>query len=85
MQCWIDLGTPRRWQIWMTLISIMIFILPALTIAACYAVIVLTIWTKSKAVVMSPPINSRRTKTLRNGLYKCYILMTIINITIMNV
>ncbi|CAH1644135.1 unnamed protein product [Spodoptera littoralis] len=67
MQCWIDLGTPRRWQIWMSLISIMIFVLPALTIAACYAVIVLTIWTKSKAVVMSPPINSRRTKTMRNG------------------
>ncbi|KAJ8732553.1 hypothetical protein PYW07_015152 [Mythimna separata] len=67
LQCWIDLGTPRRWQIWMSLISIMIFVLPALTIAACYAVIVLTIWTKSKAVVMSPPINSRRTKTLRNG------------------
>ncbi|XP_062530785.1 neuropeptide receptor A26 isoform X2 [Bombyx mori] len=35
--------------------------------AACYAVIVLTIWTKSKAVVMSPPISSRRTKTMRNG------------------
>lgn len=67
LQCWIDLGTPRRWQIWMTVISIMIFVLPALTIAACYAVIVLTIWTKSKAVVMSPPINSRRTKTMRNG------------------
>ncbi|CAD0198485.1 unnamed protein product [Chrysodeixis includens] len=67
MQCWIELGTPRRWQVWMTLVSIMIFVLPALTIAACYAVIVLTIWTKSKAVVMSPPINSRRTKTLRNG------------------
>lgn len=66
-QCWIDLGTPSRWQIWMTLVSVMIFVLPALTIAACYAVIVLTIWTKSKAVVMSPPINSRRTKTIRNG------------------
>ncbi|KAG6453484.1 cardioacceleratory peptide receptor [Manduca sexta] len=67
LQCWIELGTPSRWQIWMTLVSVMIFVLPALTIAACYAVIVLTIWTKSKAVVMSPPINSRRTKTMRNG------------------
>ncbi|CAG9115655.1 unnamed protein product [Plutella xylostella] len=66
-QCWIDLGTPLRWQVWMTLVSMMIFVLPALTIAVCYAVIVLTIWTKSKAVVMSPPIqSSRRTKTLRN-------------------
>ncbi|XP_073951043.1 cardioacceleratory peptide receptor-like [Choristoneura fumiferana] len=66
-QCWIDLGTPKRWQIWMTLVSIMIFVFPALAIAACYAVIVMTIWTKSKAVVMSPPVNSRRTKTMRNG------------------
>ncbi|XP_049865835.1 cardioacceleratory peptide receptor [Pectinophora gossypiella] len=71
LQCWIDLGTPRRWQIWMTLVSVMIFVLPALTIAACYAVIVLTIWTKSKAVVMSPPVNSRRTKTMRNGQIEC--------------
>lgn len=67
LQCWIDLGNPKRWRIWVTLVSMMIFILPALTIAACYAVIVLTIWTKSKAVVMSPPISSRRTKTMRNG------------------
>ncbi|CAH0727936.1 unnamed protein product, partial [Brenthis ino] len=71
LQCWIDLGESRNWQIWMTLVSIMIFVLPALTIAACYAVIVLTIWTKSKAVVMSPPVNSRRTKTLRNGQVEC--------------
>ncbi|XP_026328615.1 cardioacceleratory peptide receptor-like [Hyposmocoma kahamanoa] len=71
LQCWIDLGSPRRWQVWMTLVSIMIFVLPALTIAACYAVIVLTIWTKSKAVVMSPPVNSRRTKTMRNGQVEC--------------
>ncbi|RVE46572.1 hypothetical protein evm_008759 [Chilo suppressalis] len=67
LQCWIELGTPRRWQVWVTLVSVMIFALPALAIAACYAVIVLTIWTKSKAVVMSPPINSRRSKTMRNG------------------
>ncbi|XP_013134475.1 PREDICTED: cardioacceleratory peptide receptor-like [Papilio polytes] len=71
LQCWIDLGTPRRWQIWMSMVSVMIFVLPALAIAACYAVIVLTIWTKSKAVVMSPPINSRRTKTMRNGQVEC--------------
>ncbi|XP_072940570.1 cardioacceleratory peptide receptor isoform X2 [Epargyreus clarus] len=71
LQCWIELGSPRKWQIWMTLVSAMIFVLPALAIAACYAVIVLTIWTKSKAVVMSPPINSRRTKTMRNGQVEC--------------
>ncbi|VVC93391.1 unnamed protein product [Leptidea sinapis] len=67
LQCWIDLGSTSRWQIWMTVVSIMIFVLPAVAIAACYAVIVLTIWTKSKAVVMSPPVNSRRSKNMRNG------------------
>ncbi|XP_063378782.1 cardioacceleratory peptide receptor-like [Cydia fagiglandana] len=66
-QCWIDLGSSERWQIWMTLVSVMIFVFPALAIAACYAVIVMTIWTKSKAVVMSPPVSSRRTKTMSNG------------------
>ncbi|XP_050681216.1 cardioacceleratory peptide receptor-like isoform X1 [Leptidea sinapis] len=67
LQCWIDLGSTSRWQIWMTVVSIMIFVLPAVAIAACYTVIVLTIWTKSKAVVMSPPVNSRRSKNMRNG------------------
>ncbi|CAG4936744.1 unnamed protein product [Colias eurytheme] len=67
LQCWIDLGTTKRWQVWVTLVAVMIFVLPALAIAACYAIIVLTIWTKSKAVVMSPPVNSRRFKNWRNG------------------
>ncbi|CAF4754912.1 unnamed protein product [Pieris macdunnoughi] len=71
LQCWIDLGTPQRWQVWVTLVAAMIFVLPALAIAACYAVIVLTIWTKSKAVVMSPPVNSRRSKNMRNGQVEC--------------
>ncbi|OWR47041.1 cardioacceleratory peptide receptor-like [Danaus plexippus] len=71
LQCWIELGSPRRWQVWMTLVSVMIFVLPALAIAACYAVIVFTIWSNSKAVVMSPPVNSRRTKSLRNGRSDC--------------
>ncbi|XP_038210351.1 cardioacceleratory peptide receptor-like [Zerene cesonia] len=67
LQCWIDLGTTKRWQVWVTLVAVMIFVLPALAISACYAIIVLTIWTKSKAVVMSPPVNSRRFKNWRNG------------------
>ncbi|KOB75018.1 Neuropeptide receptor A26, partial [Operophtera brumata] len=45
--------TVKFLQIWMSLVSAMIFVIPALAIAACYCVIVLTIWTKSKAVVMS--------------------------------
>ncbi|XP_041976535.1 cardioacceleratory peptide receptor-like [Aricia agestis] len=62
LQCWIELGSPQKWQVWMTLVSVMIFVLPAVAIAACYVVIVWTIWTKSKAVVMSPPINKSTKK-----------------------
>ncbi|XP_077302418.1 crustacean cardioactive peptide receptor [Arctopsyche grandis] len=60
-QCWIELGTPQHWQIWMTCVSLTLFVFPALTITACYTVIVLTIWAKSE-VVISPPSSSRKFK-----------------------
>ncbi|XP_017079801.1 cardioacceleratory peptide receptor [Drosophila eugracilis] len=44
-QCWIELGTPTAWQIYMCLVAFSLFVLPALVISACYAVIVKTIWT----------------------------------------
>lgn len=45
-QCWIDLGEPWCWQIYMTLVSLALFIVPALIISLCYAIIVKTIWEK---------------------------------------
>ncbi|GIY31313.1 cardioacceleratory peptide receptor [Caerostris darwini] len=51
-QCWIELES-WQWQIYITLVAVSLFFLPALIIAACYTVIVYTIWTKSR--LMSYP------------------------------
>jgi neuropeptide S receptor len=45
-QCWIDLGEPLHWQIYMSLVALALFIIPALIISLCYAIIVKTIWEK---------------------------------------
>ncbi|XP_053695269.1 cardioacceleratory peptide receptor [Sabethes cyaneus] len=59
-QCWIDLGEPWRWQVYMCWVASSLFVLPALIISACYAIIVKTIW--AKGAIMGP---SDRT---RNGM-----------------
>ncbi|CAL1301215.1 unnamed protein product [Larinioides sclopetarius] len=51
-QCWIDLD-PWQWQLYITLVAASLFFVPAFVIAACYTVIVHTIWTKSR--LMSYP------------------------------
>jgi 7 transmembrane receptor (rhodopsin family) len=45
-QCWIELGEPWRWQLYMSLVATVLFIIPALIISLCYAIIVKTIWEK---------------------------------------
>ncbi|CAG9825079.1 unnamed protein product [Phaedon cochleariae] len=49
-QCWIDL-LQWQWKVYMTLVALVLFVIPALIISACYAVIVWTIWTKSKLLI----------------------------------
>ncbi|KAH8359070.1 hypothetical protein KR093_004120 [Drosophila rubida] len=50
-QCWIELGSPMAWQIYMSLVSATLFAIPALIISACYAIIVKTIWAKGSIFV----------------------------------
>ncbi|XP_044728669.1 uncharacterized protein LOC123292172 [Chrysoperla carnea] len=57
LQCWIDL-TPIQWRIYMTIISIVLFLIPALVISACYTVIVRTIWSKSNILLVHPTTSS---------------------------
>ncbi|XP_034238054.1 cardioacceleratory peptide receptor-like [Thrips palmi] len=52
MQCWIKLE-PWQWKLYMSVVSILLFLAPALIISFCYLVIVLTIWSKSK--LLMPP------------------------------
>ncbi|XP_068084322.1 cardioacceleratory peptide receptor-like [Anabrus simplex] len=68
-QCWIEFDEPWKWQLYMTLVAIMLFIIPALIISACYTVIVLTIWSKSKLLTPTGrPRSSTRNdhRTLRH-------------------
>ncbi|XP_069697680.1 cardioacceleratory peptide receptor-like isoform X2 [Periplaneta americana] len=55
-QCWIEFQEPWQWQVYMTLVAVALFVLPALIISGCYTVIVLTIWSKSK--ILTPPSKS---------------------------
>ncbi|XP_016988368.1 cardioacceleratory peptide receptor [Drosophila rhopaloa] len=50
-QCWIELGTPLAWQVYMSMVSTALFVVPALIISACYAIIVKTIWAKGSIFV----------------------------------
>ncbi|CAH1115590.1 unnamed protein product [Psylliodes chrysocephalus] len=49
-QCWIDL-LQWQWKVYMTLVALALFVIPALIISACYMIIVWTIWTKSKLLI----------------------------------
>ncbi|CAH1391381.1 unnamed protein product [Nezara viridula] len=47
LQCWIELGSELKWQLYMCLVALSLFIVPAFIIAGCYTIIVYTIWKKS--------------------------------------
>ncbi|XP_033307752.1 cardioacceleratory peptide receptor isoform X3 [Bombus vosnesenskii] len=59
-QCWIDLGSPMQWRIYMSLVSFTLFIAPTLIIGGCYAVIVATIWSQGGALRQGPTRDTRR-------------------------
>ncbi|KAK2581578.1 hypothetical protein KPH14_002087 [Odynerus spinipes] len=59
-QCWIDLGSPIQWKIYMSLVSFTLFIAPTLIIGGCYTVIVATIWSQGSALRQGPTRDTRR-------------------------
>ena len=56
-QCWIELGAPWTWMVFMTIASLTVFIIPAIIIAVCYIAIVCTIWNKGKETALMPAAN----------------------------
>ncbi|XP_059048284.1 cardioacceleratory peptide receptor-like [Achroia grisella] len=50
IQCWSGISK-LQWRIWMTSVFVSLFVVPAVTIAACYGVIVVTIRQKSNRVL----------------------------------
>ncbi|XP_076048545.1 cardioacceleratory peptide receptor-like isoform X2 [Oratosquilla oratoria] len=51
-QCWMQLPEPWHWQLYMALVTLTVFVFPTIIITGCYAIIVYTIWSKSK--IMTP-------------------------------
>ena len=60
-QCWIDLGDPAsfEWRLYMLLISLTLFIMPAIIIISCYSVILYTLWSKGRMLKMTTDIESK--------------------------
>ncbi|XP_074662805.1 neuropeptide S receptor-like [Tubulanus polymorphus] len=52
-QCWMILTLPHHWQLYITLISVALFFIPAIIIAMCYMIIVDIIWSRSS--ILSTP------------------------------
>ncbi|CAH1098579.1 unnamed protein product [Psylliodes chrysocephalus] len=46
-QCWLQFSEQWMWKLYMTLVSVSLFCIPAIIITSCYAIIIVTIWTKS--------------------------------------
>ncbi|KAJ8981893.1 hypothetical protein NQ317_007285 [Molorchus minor] len=53
-QCWIEFSDQWKWKLYMTLVSLTLFALPAGLISTCYAIIIITIWTKSSNSFSKP-------------------------------
>ncbi|XP_071445977.1 cardioacceleratory peptide receptor-like isoform X2 [Hetaerina americana] len=58
LQCWIEFREPWEWQLYMTLVTAALFVVPALLIAACYALILLTIWSKGQRLHVASSASS---------------------------
>lgn len=52
LQCWIELTYQWQWQLYMTVVSVALFFIPAIIITACYTVIVSTIWRKGSTIIV---------------------------------
>ncbi|KAG8182094.1 hypothetical protein JTE90_020453 [Oedothorax gibbosus] len=67
-QCWIEL-LQWQWQVYIMMVAVSLFFVPALIIAACYTIIVYTIWTKSR--LMSYPKMSSKSSSVADSKKSC--------------
>ena len=65
-QCWIELET-WEWKIYISLVALSLFFMPAIIISACYLIIVHTIWSKSKTIAFPKTNNKSKSKSKSNS------------------
>jgi len=62
-QCWIHFEAAWQWQLYMTLVSLTLFVIPAILIAGCYIIIVCTIWRKGRQIRSPASTSGHRSLT----------------------
>ncbi|XP_064647230.1 cardioacceleratory peptide receptor-like isoform X2 [Lineus longissimus] len=67
--CWIFMTETWHWQVYITLIAISLFIIPAIIIAVCYGIIIFIVWVKSRDLL--PKKKSKKSKTNGTILDDC--------------
>ncbi|XP_049286145.1 cardioacceleratory peptide receptor-like isoform X1 [Anopheles funestus] len=70
LQCWIELGDPFRWQVYLCWVAASLFVIPAFIISACYVIIIRTIWSKGSMLGPAPistAANGAKHRPIRNG------------------
>lgn len=84
LQCWIELAEPWQWQVYMTVVSVVLFLIPALIISACYAIIVSTIWSKSGRLIMIKPNNGQSFNYISRSfnviIFRKFVFLLLINV-----
>ena len=63
-QCWINFEEQWQWQLYMTLVSVTLFVIPAILIAGCYIIIVCTIWNKGRELKTDHHSNNTNNGTI---------------------
>lgn len=66
-QCWIDME-PWQWKVYITLVATSLFFIPAIIIAACYTIIVTTIWKKGRSMNPAIPCPITHTSSKTNSI-----------------
>ncbi|XP_045616732.1 cardioacceleratory peptide receptor isoform X3 [Procambarus clarkii] len=67
IQCWIDFPEAWQWKLYMTLVALSVFLFPTVIITACYAIIVYTIWSKSKIMTVNSKALGSKNGEKRGG------------------
>ncbi|KAF2882719.1 hypothetical protein ILUMI_23452 [Ignelater luminosus] len=64
LQCWIEFSAQWKWRLYMTLVAVSLFIMPAIVITVCYTVIIITIRSKTTITVSRKKKENRHHKSL---------------------
>ncbi|KAK6166584.1 hypothetical protein SNE40_023240 [Patella caerulea] len=68
-QCYIDLTEAWQWQLYLSMIALVIFVIPAIIICICYVVIVAIIWRSSR--LLKPSDSQKSLKSYKSKDEEC--------------